>query len=425
MRKLRQLLTQVVARGGIVLFIIMALEVVIMISPFAFFFYFVFNPIFHLLDRYPATRWLTDFFLPHMILPPTLLLQSIRVAGSVLFVVGSLLFVICACQVYLGKIFRWGVTNKGLYMYIRHPQYLSLGIWGVGMALLWPRFVVLVMLSVMFILYYWLARDEEKRMLSQCGDSYARYQDSTGMFLPKALESRLSRLRRFSPRFMCNPLAASLAVVAFMIGAGFLCREITLLSLPFETRNNITLVPILPEDRAVTARVLNGIIEYHSTPNQNYLDDSKDYIGYVMPPDYIMQGMIADTGEDTHLFKQHHTVALIADWVFHPFEHLRRPPSAHMAAMHHADPAVARRHHCPLGIDDPALDCRQCPYRRVILVQISHPGTIHVAGKALLGVLYTRVPAVAMDIDSKTGKVVNIIKVAKATAWRDVPTPAI
>ena len=60
-----------------------------------------------------------------------------------------------------------------------------------------------------------------------------------------------------------------------------------------------------------------------------------------------------------------------------------------------------------------------------ILVEVEHPGKAHVSGKALLGVSSERVPAAAVDIDTRTGEVVNIIKVGKATAWKDVPTPAI
>ena len=40
-----RLLKKIAARGGIIAFFIMAFEVMIMISPFAFFFYSVFNPI--------------------------------------------------------------------------------------------------------------------------------------------------------------------------------------------------------------------------------------------------------------------------------------------------------------------------------------------------------------------------------------------
>ncbi|MFH1074208.1 MAG: hypothetical protein V1752_03875, partial [Candidatus Firestonebacteria bacterium] len=107
------------ARAGILVFFIMAFEVMIMISPFAFFFYSVFSPFFNLLNKYSSTAWLTNFFLPHMILPPTLFLKSVRILGSILFVFGVVTFIVCACQVYLGKLFKWGVADKGLYRYIR------------------------------------------------------------------------------------------------------------------------------------------------------------------------------------------------------------------------------------------------------------------------------------------------------------------
>jgi protein-S-isoprenylcysteine O-methyltransferase Ste14 len=130
---------KIAMRGGIIFFFIMAFEVMIMISPFALFFYSVFNPVLHWLESYPSTRWLTTFFLPHLILPPTLALKSIRILGSFLFVIGFTTFMVFAFQVYIGKIFKWGIANSGLYCCIRHPQYLALGLWGLGMTILWPR----------------------------------------------------------------------------------------------------------------------------------------------------------------------------------------------------------------------------------------------------------------------------------------------
>ena len=176
--------------SAIVLYFVIALEFLIMISPFAFFFYSVFNPVLHWLESYAVTRWLTSFFLPHMILPPTLFLKAVRILGSALFVLGSLTFLICALRVYLGKIFKWGIAAKGLYRIVRHPQYLALGLWGIGMSILWPRFLVLASLSLMFILYYFLAKDEERRMLGHFGDGYREYMERTGMFLPRLLPAR-------------------------------------------------------------------------------------------------------------------------------------------------------------------------------------------------------------------------------------------
>jgi protein-S-isoprenylcysteine O-methyltransferase Ste14 len=412
--------------GAIGVFFIMALEVVIMISPFAFFFYSVFNPLFHFLDRFAATRWTTSFFLPHMILPPTLFLKSLRVLGSVLFVAGFLLFIVCALQVYLGKIFKWGIADRGLYHYVRHPQYLALGIWGTGMAILWPRFIVLATLSLMFILYYFLARDEERRMTNQYGSSYEDYKAARGMFLPLALERPVKSLfKRLAPSPALQNLVIPLLILVIVLGSGFLLRSITVHSLSLADRGNLTVVPILPEDAAQGDKILQGVLKAEAAGSLPFLKPGKSYLGYVMQPDYIMQGMIADTGGSSHLFKHHHTVALIVDWVFHPFEHLRRPPAVHMAAMHHMDPGLARRHHCPLQVNQPELACDTCPYRRVIWVEVDRGQNMPLVGAADLSLGVMRRPVGFLDIDTRDGSLVSAKAVKPGTAWRDVPTPEI
>ncbi|MGO9571566.1 MAG: methyltransferase family protein [Desulfomonilaceae bacterium] len=421
----RGLFKTIVARGGIIAFFIMAFEVMIMISPFAFLFYSVFNPIFSWLDQYTMTRWLTSFFLPHMILPPTLSLKAIRIAGSLLFVIGFAGFLVCAMQVYLGKLFKWRIAAKGLYAFIRHPQYLFLGLWGAGLVILWPRFIVLATLSLMLILYYFLAKDEERRMLHQYGDEYRRYMDRTGMFLPYSVAGRFRFATAWLPDSGLKNVVISASIVAIVMGAGFLLRQVTVHSLPFAIEKNLTLLPILPEDAEYSGKVLDGIVRSQSHQKVAFIREDKSYLGYLMPPDYVMQGMIADTGSRFHLFKQHHTIAMITDWVLHPFEHLRRSPSAHMAKMHNVDPNMARRHHCPIGIYRPDLNCVFCPYRRVILVEITNDHSGLLTGSDALGIDIKRTPVGFLDVDVQTGEIVNAKEVKKSTAWKDVPTPAI
>jgi protein-S-isoprenylcysteine O-methyltransferase Ste14 len=417
----------IAARGGIIIFFIVAFEVMIMISPFAFFFYSVFNPVLHWFGDHPATRWLTGFFLPHMILPPTRFLKVVRILGSLLFVLGALTFFICALQVYVGKILKWGIAARGLYSRIRHPQYLALGLWGSGMAILWPRFLVLASLSLMFLLYYFLARDEERRMLAQFGEGYRGYMERTGMFMPRRMERWISLPFVSSSQGLLKYAAVAVGVPAVVVGAGFVLRAITLESLPFKTSHNLTLVSLLPEDEPLSEKALDAIVgaAYRAQGEIAFLGEGKDYLGYLMPVDYVMQGMIANTGEEFHLHEQRHTFALIADWVLNPFEHLRRSPSAVMAEMHHVDPAVARRHHCPLHLNDSALQCAACPYRRVILVEIDHAGRGHLAGASLFSFGTQRLPLCFVDVNTETGEIATVHKVGRATAWKDVPTPAI
>jgi protein-S-isoprenylcysteine O-methyltransferase Ste14 len=416
---------RIAAQGGILLFLVMALEFVIMISPFAFFFYAAFNPVFQFLEAHAATKWLTAFFLPHMILPPTVFLRVVRILGSALLIAGALTFTICAIRVYLGKILHWGAAEKGLYRILRHPQYTGLAVLGLGMAILWPRFIVLAMLGVMLILYYFLARDEEQRMLARYGDGYASYMKRTGMFVPRWLEKRLSPIRKLLPGGAARAPLGSVAAIVLLLAGGFALRAITLYSLPIAARSNLTLVPILPEDSGRLDPSLRGVLAYVESEGNSLLLSEKDYLGYLMPADYIMQGMIADTGSSSELHKQHQTPTLIADWIFHPFAHLRRPPSAYMAKMHGADPAMARRHHCPIGINDPALDCSACPYRRVILVEVSRGDRSRTTGRRCLSIWTQRRPVCYIDIDTRTGHIANIKPVGEGTAWKDVPTPVI
>jgi len=113
--------------------------------------------------------------------------------------VGALAFIVWLPG-YLGKMFKWGVADRGLYRYIRHPQYLALGIWGMGMAILWPRFIVLASLSLMFVLYYFFGQRRREENVKSYGESYQRYKSNKGMFLPKAVERVFSFLNYMFPK---------------------------------------------------------------------------------------------------------------------------------------------------------------------------------------------------------------------------------
>src|ERR1019366_9472102 len=101
--------------SAIVLSFVVALEFVIMISPFAFVFYAAMNPFLLALNQSALTRWLTAFFLPHMVVPPNAFLKAVRVLGSAAFLGGMAVFLVCALQVYTGKLLRSGVAQRGLY----------------------------------------------------------------------------------------------------------------------------------------------------------------------------------------------------------------------------------------------------------------------------------------------------------------------
>jgi len=170
-----------------------AAEVLIMISPFAGFFYarLRFEPLLQLLSRSPATAWLDGFFLKHAVVTKSTLLEWHWWAGLILLVVGALGFLVSAIQVYGKKILKRGVAQGLLYRFVRHPQYLCLGVAGYGLLVTWPRFLLLGIWVTMLFLYTGLARFEERRMEGRYGEEYRKFAATRGAFLPGSPIRRL------------------------------------------------------------------------------------------------------------------------------------------------------------------------------------------------------------------------------------------
>jgi len=398
--------TGLLVGGAALVYFIAALEVVIMISPFAFFFYSVFNPILLGLNQSAGTRWLTAFFLPHMVAPTTPLLMALRVLGSVLLIGGSLMFLLCAGQVYLGKLLRWGVAKRGCYALIRHPQYTALVLTGLGLTILWPRFLTLVFLSVMVFLYYLLAKDEERRMLGRYGAAYQTYLEQTGMFWP-----RLSR--KPVPLKPLRWQAALLLLLVLTGGAaalGFGLRAYTAAHLPLTTVDGVDILSIMPGDLSAAPGLVQGarqdpaaasyLRSMHTSPDSRIL-------AYVMPVDYIMQGMIANTGDEWQLFRHHQTLGTIADYVLHPIGHLQ---GGHM---HHL--AIPMQHG-PQMYNSPMMR------RRIIFLEVQANHPLKTAEDAF-GINNQRLPRFFADVHLHTNEVMQVKETPHGTGWGDVPTP--
>jgi protein-S-isoprenylcysteine O-methyltransferase Ste14 len=81
---------------------------------------------------------------------------------------------------------------KGLYKYIRHPQYTGLFLIITGWMLHWATTITVIMYPVLLFIYYRLSLSEEKKMKEQFGNEYTEYKKRTWMFFPLPL--------RFKPR---------------------------------------------------------------------------------------------------------------------------------------------------------------------------------------------------------------------------------
>ena len=160
------------------------LEMIIMVTPFAAYFYSVYTPLLHGLEASAATAWLPQFFLPHLAYTKIGAFRYVEWFGALLALVGLIGFFACAIQLYYGKFVKKKLVTGGLYGRVRHPQYLMLIIGGAGFLLLWPRFFILVTYLVMLGLYYMLARHEEEMIRKRYGSETDVYLARVSMFNP-------------------------------------------------------------------------------------------------------------------------------------------------------------------------------------------------------------------------------------------------
>ncbi|RPI70793.1 MAG: isoprenylcysteine carboxylmethyltransferase family protein, partial [Desulfobacteraceae bacterium] len=175
-------------------YLVIGFEFFYMASPFAVYFYSVYGPGLNLINETPALSWLSSLFLPHIAAESSSLLLDLRnVIGGALAFIGFLGFCVGAAQVYYHKLTRRNAVTGGIYRRIRHPQYASLILCGLGMLLLWPRYIHLLSFTAMVFVYYFLAINEENECERKYGKSYAEYKAKTSMFLPLRMSLRPER----------------------------------------------------------------------------------------------------------------------------------------------------------------------------------------------------------------------------------------
>jgi protein-S-isoprenylcysteine O-methyltransferase Ste14 len=183
----------------IILYAASALEMIIMVTPFAGYFYSVYTPLFHGLEQSVATAWLPQFFLPHLAHTKIALFRGFNWLGALLALVGIVGFFICAIQLYYGKFIKKQLVSGGLYGRVRHPQYLMLIVGGAGFLLLWPRFFILATYLMMLGLYYMLARHEEESIKHRYGsvsDDYLARVPMLNPFRGPRISARIKPIAR-------------------------------------------------------------------------------------------------------------------------------------------------------------------------------------------------------------------------------------
>lgn len=285
--------------AAVAVYLAVALEVIIMISPFAAYFYSVYAPALGALEARAETAWLTAFFLPHISYSGDPILTALAVLGPALFAIGLGIFLVCAFQVYSTKLLKRGVVSRGLYARVRHPQYLGLAIAGLGLLLYWPRFIILVLYVAMLFVYYLLARHEEWRMTRRYGKGYQSYAHSVAMFVPGSPGRRLLN-RVLGERPAGAPTLVALFGVTLLasLGAAAGLRAYAGSRLTTLREANVVAVSLSGGDEvALRDRLGAAVGDPEVRARLSTHPAEHTLVAYVLPQDYMMQHLVADLGE--------------------------------------------------------------------------------------------------------------------------------
>jgi len=77
------------------------------------------------------------------------------------------------------------IVTSGIYGYIRHPQYLGFLLLTSGMNIQWITLPTLLLWPAIVVLYYRLAKEEDRKMEEKFGEEYQKYKNTVPMFIPR------------------------------------------------------------------------------------------------------------------------------------------------------------------------------------------------------------------------------------------------
>jgi hypothetical protein len=271
--------------------------------------------------------------------------------------------------------------------------------------------MTLVLLAIMLFLYYILAKDEERRMAARFGESYHAYMTRTGMFTPEVLERLFARKRDLTgPLSLGRAILILATLLVVMIGSGFLLRAYTVRNLPVEQVNGIDVVTITQEDIGPAKDLLPSVLADSTVASKlNHITRDRNHriLAYFIPVDYVMQGMIANTGDEWKLFEQHKTIGMITEYILHPFSHLTEGHAQHMAAMKHG----------PEMYNSPVMK------RRIIFLEVSSDNGGLESSFDDFNINSERTPLFFVDAHLHTAEIMRVQDTPAGSGWGTVPTP--
>jgi protein-S-isoprenylcysteine O-methyltransferase Ste14 len=393
---------QITRKAATALYALLMIEVIIMISPFAFYWYTFYSPTLQALHRTRWTAWLEAFMLPHAVITSSVFLEFFRwEAGPYLFSLGLLGFLVCALQVYIAKLRKKGLVTSGVYRYVRHPQYLSLSLAAIGLLTIWPRMIIFVLFLSMMVAYYFLARFEEQSLLRKYPE-YEEYHQRTAMFIPGNPGGKLYQFLFGSMRNQV--LARGVCVALFFIigiGAGFGLRAYTIASAQkiWIPESKTLAISGWPQDPAKFERAVSLALNEPSIRQRLAAEGAGSYTAHLLPLNYGMINMFTDIKGDHQMWSK------------------ERVGRFSMRVVGFFVPFIAHDHKArAMGGD---MD-----HYRLVISRIDGPGGTLLPLSKVTGANAKMTAVAVVDIDGASMKIIDInLDPPRRSFWGDITMP--
>ncbi|MEN8141672.1 MAG: hypothetical protein ABFR97_10665 [Thermodesulfobacteriota bacterium] len=385
---------------------LIGVEIIIMISPFALYFYSVYAPILQFLSASPYLSWTTEFFLPHMVFTQDPVIVGISLL-QVLLVIGLLLFFSAAVPLYYGRFTKKGVVLNSFYAKIRHPQYLFLAISGLGLLLYWPRFIILIMYVTMLFVYYFLAVNEEWRMKQEAPEDYERYMAHTPMFLPGEPGGKVYNF--LFGWIRPKPLGLTLLYILSLVLAVSLAmglRSYTVSRLDAVAVNDTTLVSVFPRPSAEVRELYQTVAS--SGDFQQAVSDGEETgnLVYIFPGSFFLTAIVTD--EERHFSADLiERFPEILEWHKHKF-------SGGLGKFFRIF------HNYTLTLTDHETDYE---VERLVFVRVENSHGKALPADELFAMGGKRRPVLIVDVDRLSQKVLAVTGSSGHHKWGSVPMP--
>jgi hypothetical protein len=187
-------------------------------------------------------------------------------------------------------------------------------------------------------------------------------------------------------------------------------RAYTVHHLALKEVNGVDVIAITKEDLIAAEQLLPSVLQAPAVASKlEPFEKSKGHrlLAYFIPVDYVMQGMIADTGARWKLFEQHKTIGMITEFILHPFGHLT---GGHMG-------------HATMGAHNLSMHDSPATKRRIIFIKVSAKDHELTSAFDDFDINILRIPLFFADVHLYTGEILQVRNTPAGSGWGTVPTP--